>query len=51
MRYVLVTGSRGIIDWATFYESAGAAVRALADFVKGMKSWMTTPGSSSLEPL
>ena len=36
MRYVLVTGSRGIIDWATFYDSAGAAVRALTDFVKGM---------------
>ena len=36
MRYVLVTGSRGIIDWATFYDSAGAAVRALSDFVKRM---------------
>ena len=36
MRYVLVTGSRGIIDWATFYDNAGAAVRALADFVKRM---------------
>jgi len=36
MRYVMVTGSTGVIDWATFYDNAGAAVRALADFVKRM---------------
>jgi hypothetical protein len=36
MAYVLVTVSRGIIDWVTFFETAPLAVRALADFVKGM---------------
>jgi hypothetical protein len=36
MTHVLVTVSRGIIDQATFFDSATLAVRALADFVKGM---------------
>jgi hypothetical protein len=36
MIYVMVTGHRGIIDRATFYDNVGSAVRTLADFVKGM---------------
>ena len=38
MRYVLVTVCRGIIDQAIFFDSASVAVRALADFVKGMNA-------------
>jgi len=38
MTHVLVTVSRGIIDQATFFDSASLAVRALADFVKGMNA-------------
>jgi hypothetical protein len=36
MTYVLVTVSRGLIDQVTFFDRALPAVRALADFVKGM---------------
>lgn len=36
MNHVLVTVSRGIIDRVTFFDSALPAVRALAEFVKGM---------------
>jgi len=38
MTHALVTVSRGIIDQVTFYDSAALAIRALADFVKGMNA-------------
>ena len=38
MRYVLVTVSRGIIGQVSFADTALTAVKALADFVKGMNA-------------
>ena len=38
MSYVLVTVSRGIIDRVSFLDNALTAVKALADFVKGMNA-------------
>lgn len=38
MTHVLVTVSRGIIDQVTFFDNAALAIRALADFVKGMNA-------------
>jgi hypothetical protein len=38
MTYVLVTVSAGIIDQVAFFDSVQQAIRALADFVKGMNS-------------
>lgn len=38
MTHVLVTVSRGIIDQVTFFDNASSAIKALADFVKGMNA-------------